>query len=258
MDDRPEERRRRGPLDEGEPEETTRQVPADDQRTRQVPLEDDPEQTQRIPRERSDPETRVIRTSRGGQEDTVSFPRGYLEAAHEREARLRDMYGGIDWLAGFVGWIIAGVALTFLSLLASVVLVPLGFTLELDPGALGATAITGLIIIGVLLFVAYYAGGYVAGRLARFDGGRNGAMVVVWGLVLGVLLAVAASFLPGEIFGFVQQFVTGSVVPAIGGLAGTGFLGLGILAGVILIALLGGFLGGRAGSRFHRRIDHTT
>jgi hypothetical protein len=249
MDERPEERRRRGPLDEGETGETTRRVSP----------EGDADRTQRIPRGDADEErTRVIRS---GDEESHTRPysaRGYLEAAEERHARLRDLYGGVDWLASFVGWIVAGVVLGFLSLIASVVLIPLGFTLDIGAEDLGATTITGLIIIGVLLFAGYFAGGYVAGRMARFDGGRNGAMVVVWGLLVSIVLGAAAAFLPGELFGAVQQFVAGTVVPAVGGLAGTGFVGLGILVGVLAVSLLGGFLGGRAGSNFHTRIDYTT
>ena len=43
---------------------------------------------------------------------------------------------------------------------------------EAQPGAAGITAAT----VGVLvLTLAFYTGGYVAGRLARFDGGRKGS-----------------------------------------------------------------------------------
>ena len=43
--------------------------------------------------------------------------------------------------------------------------------------AIGADPATGTVVTVAVLLVAYYAGGYVAGRLARFDGARNGFLV---------------------------------------------------------------------------------
>jgi hypothetical protein len=37
-----------------------------------------------------------------------------------------------------------------------------------------------------------------------------------------------------------------------------GGTGIGIIAGAVVVALLGGYLGGRAGSRYHTEIDRTT
>lgn len=252
MDDRGEERRRGGPLGEGNSEEETRQVP----------VSGEEERTQRVPLHETDPSTRVIRTPGGAVGDTAvgaqGYPRGYLEAAAEREARLRDMYGGIDWLASFVGWVVAAVAGAFLSLVASFILIPLGFSFNLGPGGLTPAAITGLVTVGVVLFLAYFVGGYVAGRMARFDGGRNGMLVVLWGIVISILMVVLASFLPGGVFQAIQGFVAGNLVPAIGSLGKLGLIGAGIVVGVLVIELLAGFLGGRMGSGYHSNIDHTT
>ena len=137
MSDRPqegrEERRRTGPLGD------------EDDETRQVPTENDPEATRRVRsgedassetrREAQEPsqeenETRVIRvpdhpdTTR----DATPYPRGYFEAAEEREDRLRDMYGGVDWLASFLGFIFAIVLGALFSAVAGLVLVPFGIT----------------------------------------------------------------------------------------------------------------------------------
>ena len=147
-EDRPEERRRTGPLgDDGNAEET-RQVPRQDVdagTTRQAPTgpsgqtgqgQSPSPETERIPQRSAgeDKETRVIRTpggSGGGpgggpgsgpggpaRQDATPYPRGYFEAADEREDRLRDMYGGVDWLASFLGFIVALVASAFFSLIA--------------------------------------------------------------------------------------------------------------------------------------------
>ncbi len=252
------ERRRTGPLREGDETEETRvsPPPGGEGETRR--------DTQRSDREEAR-ETRAMRrpTERGGdrQETAAGQPRGYFEAMEEREERLRDIYGGIDWLASFLGFVFALVAGIVLSGIAGLVLVPLGFSLNLGSGTLGPAAITGLVVIGVALFLTYFFGGYVSGRLARFDGGLNGIMLVLWTLVAGLLIVLAggilSSFLPASFAEQLRSVVQGSVLPAFNNLVGIGAIGIGILIGAFLLALLGAFLGGRTGGRYHTDIDYT-
>jgi hypothetical protein len=282
-EDRPEERRRTGPLgDDGDAEET-RQVPRQDPdagETRRVPTEPSEQErgasreTERVPQrpagEAEDKETRVIRTPGGRsgapggttRPDSAPYPRGYFEDAQERENRLRDMYGGVDWLASFLGFIFAVVAGALFALIASLVLAPLGFTLNLGEGSIGAAVITGLVLVGILVFLTYFFGGYVAGRLARFDGGRNGAMLLLWSFLAVALLALAggilSGFLPADLSEGIRNFIQNNVLSTIGGLAGLGIVGIIVVVGGLLVALLGSFLGGRLGSRYHSEIDRTT
>ncbi len=262
-EDRPQERRRTGPLGD-DPEETRREEASGgasgDEPTRRVPLGgDDAERTARVPPgEEEARETRVIRTPGATDEQEVPYPRGYFEAAEEREARLRDMYGGVDWLAGFLGFVFAAVCGAFFSLIGGLVLGPFGGVDLAGVSRLGPAAITGLVILAVLIFLTYLFGGYVAGRLARFDGGRNGALTVLFTAVVVVLLVVVGGFLPGPAGDVVRDFIQGTVMPALGGVAESGAVGLAVLAGAVIVALLGGVVGGRLGSRYHSRIDRTT
>ena len=282
-EDRREERRRTGPL--GEDAETRREPSQESDATRQIPSRQPSEQeapeerepsrrlrrasqsgspqgSQAPPPQDEDKETRVIRTPGSGDTRESVYPRGYFEEAEEREARLRDMYGGVDWLASFLGFVFAVVVGALLSAVAGLVLVPLGFSPDLSADQFGPAIITGLVVIAVLLFLTYFFGGYVAGRLARFDGGRNGAMTVLWGIIITLLLTVVGGLfggmLPGDLIGRLQNFVRDGVAPAFQDLTGLGLVGLGIAVGVLLIELLGGFLGGRAGARYHTEIDRTT
>ena len=252
-EDRTEDRRRRtGPLGgTGDDPEVTRRVPAS--------REAGEGETRRVPQGEA-AETRVIRTpgSPGSQTEEQVYPGGYFEANEEREERLRDIYGGVDWLASFVGCIIAVVTALVLLALASLVLVPLGFTLNLGGRQIGTAIITGLVVVGLALLLAYLFGGYVAGRMARFDGGRNGMMSVAWSLALVLLVAAVGSFLPGRFFEVLQGFVQTTVLPTVGGLTELGLIGAGIIAGALLLTILGGFLGGRLGTRYHATIDRTT
>jgi hypothetical protein len=277
-EDRPEERRRTGPLGgEAGSEETRREPPGepDAEPTRQSPVqrsgqaEEAPSrETERVPQrpsgETEDKETRVIRTPPGygtAQEDAGSYPRGYFEAAEEREDRLRDMYGGVDWLASFLGFVFVVVVGTLFSLIAGLVLAPLGFSVNLG-GEIGAAIITGLVLVAVLIFLTYFFGGYVAGRLARFDGGRNGAMLLLWTLAVALLAALAggifSNFLPAGISEGLRSFIQNDVLSTIGNLSQLGIVGILVAIGALLVALLGGFLGGRLGGRYHAEIDRTT
>jgi hypothetical protein len=273
-EDRPEERRRTGPL--GDDADARREPPgeAEGEPTGRVPPEQtDEEQTssreteqipQRTTGEPEDKETRVIRTPPGygtAAQDATTYPRGYFEAAEEREDRLRDMYGGVDWLASFLGFVFAIVAGVVFSVIAGLVLAPLGFSVELG-GEIGAAAVTGLVLVGILVFLTYFFGGYVAGRLARFDGGRNGAMLLLWSgvtvLVLALVNAILASFLPSTISDEINNFIQNQLLSTIGSLSQLGVVGVVVFVGALLLALLGGFLGGRLGSRYHAEIDRTT
>jgi MFS family permease len=208
-----------------------------------------------------DNETRVIREPRHPDttRDATPYPRGYFEAAEEREDRLRDMYGGVDWLASFLGFVFAIVLGAVFSAVAGLVLVPFGITPDLSGGRIGASVITGLALLGVLIFLTFFFGGYVAGRLARFDGGRNGAMVLVWMFIVVVILSLAAAifsgFLPAGMAGGIANLVD-RIVSTADNLAGV--VGLVTAAAALLLALLGGTLGGRMGSRYHTEIDRAT
>jgi hypothetical protein len=197
----------------------------------------------------------VIRTPGTSEDDVMPYT---------REERLRDVYGGVDWLASFIGCVFALVCGSVLLLLFSgLVLGPLGFTLDLAGRGIDAAMITGFVVVGLTLLLAYFVGGYVAGRLVRFDGGRNGAATVVWSILLGVIFVffgavLLGSFLPGTVFGTVQGFLQGTVLPSISGLIAAGIVGAGIALGAFVLMLLGGFLGGRLGHRYHTQIDETS
>jgi hypothetical protein len=280
-EERPEERRRTGPLGGDEAQET-RQAPrtgngspgTEGEPTQRFSPEEDRRDAGREGNdvtERSAPpeerETRVIRAGARTEDQRTgelseadaagAYPRGYFEAADERESRLRDMYGGVDWLASFLGFVFAAVAGTFLGGIAGVIVAPLGFSVDLGEGSFGATAITGLVVVAVIIFLTYLFGGYVAGRLARFDGGRNGAMTVAWSIIMAAVVAVVGFFsLP--ILDVFRDFVRGSVVTVLGDLVAAGLVGIIVLLGAFLAALLGGLAGGRLGSRYHREIDRTS
>ena len=102
-----------------------------------------------------------------------------------------------------------------------------------------------------MLGVAYLGGGYVAGRLARFDGARNGVATWLVGLVVSVAVAIG-----GAVAGARFDVMSRVEIPSIA--LPTGALTIGGIVLVVVIAivcLLTATLGGRAGERYHRRVD---
>jgi MFS family permease len=185
------------------------------------------------------------------------------EGAHSTKGTARDAidaqrsrYGGIKWGAAFFGWLSANGLAVLLVALLSAAGVAVGLTQGVPSTEEAAQeadtiGVAGGIVLLVILFLAYLAGGYVAGRMARFDGARQG--VAVW--VIGLLVVIALAVL-GLLFGAqynVLQQLNLPRIPIDEGTATTG--GLIALAAVLLVTLLGAVLGGKIGDRYHRRVD---
>jgi hypothetical protein len=168
--------------------------------------------------------------------------------------RQREEFGGLSWGSAFFGWLVAvGLAVLLIALLSAAG-AAVGLTETSADEATGSAdtiGIVGGILLLVVLAVAYYAGGYVGGRMARFNGPRQGFAVWLLGLVVTVVLAVAGVLLGAE------YNVLGSLnlprIPVDEGSLTTG--GLIALAAVLIGTLLAAVAGGKAGSRYHRKVD---
>jgi MFS family permease len=168
----------------------------------------------------------------------------------------RSRYGGIKWGAAFFGWLSANGLAVLLVALLSAAGVAVGLTQGVPTTGeatqeAGTIGIVGGIVLLAILFLAYLAGGYVAGRMARFDGARQGVAVWVIGLLVVVALAVAGLAF-GSQYNVLQQLNLPRI-PIDEGTATTG--GIIALVAVLLVTLLGAVLGGKIGDRYHRRVD---
>jgi hypothetical protein len=172
-------------------------------------------------------------------------------------ARQKKRFGGVKWGSAFFGWLTAiGTAVLLTALVAAAATV---FDLSW-PGGPGQTpaqldragetvSVTGAIIAAVVLFVAYYCGGYVAGRMARFSGPKQGIAVWIWTIVMIVLGAIIAVVTKAH-------FTIPDGLPRLPMKDGT-LTAAGIVSALIVLAvsLAGAILGGVAGMRFHRKVD---
>jgi hypothetical protein len=177
--------------------------------------------------------------------------------AAEARAIQRERWGGADGTAIFFGWLSAlGLAALLLAIVAAAG-TSLGFAngvSEQDATNNANTiGIVGAAILVVILLLAYYCGGYVAGRMARFDGGRQGFRVWLLGLIVTIVAAVAG-WIGGEKYNVFHQLNLPRI-PVDEGDITTGAI---ITLAVVLIGtLLAAMAGGKAGDRYHRRVDAT-
>ena len=177
-------------------------------------------------------------------------------AARDAVAVQRDRFGGIKWGAAFFGWLSAnGLAVILLALLSAAG-VALGLANDVDTADEAAqqaetVGLSGGIAVLVALFLAYLAGGYVAGRMARFDGVKQGLATWLIGLIVVLLLAVAGAVL-GAQYNVLSQLNLPRI-PVDEGTATTA--GIVTLLAILLVTLLGAIIGGKIGDRFHRKID---
>ena len=170
------------------------------------------------------------------------------ESVYSRE---RAEFGGIKFGVAFFGWLTATGLLAMLSAIAAAIFATFGFDADTVVEADFAAALTSAIVLLAILFVSYLAGGYVAGRMARFAGAKQGVAVWIWGMVVtGVLIAVAA--IAGSQLDVLSN---AGVIPQIAFGPDQMLATVLTIAGVIVVSLLGAVLGGIAGMRFHRRVD---
>ena len=184
---------------------------------------------------------------------------GATGATTVTEARViqHDRFGGADGTAIFFGWLSAlGLAALLLAVVGAAG-TRLGYANDVSTSDAtnnaGTIGIVGAALLVVILLLAYSCGGYVAGRMARFDGARQGFRVWLLGLLVTVAAAVAG-WIGGSQYNVFEQLH----LPRIPVSEGTITTGAIITLAVVLVGtLLAAIAGGKAGDRYHARIDAT-
>ncbi len=176
------------------------------------------------------------------------------ERMHAVRARQREEFGGINWGAAFFGWLVAiGLGALLVGLLAAAG-AAVGLTDLPTDDSIGDSREIGLggaiALLGALA-LSYFGGGYVAGRMSRFDGARQGIGAWLIGLVVTVVLAAAGALLGAE-YNVLDQLNLPALPVGDAELATGGAIALAVvLAGTLVAAMAGG----KAGERYHRKVD---
>ncbi|MDM4764276.1 hypothetical protein QT381_14810 [Galbitalea sp. SE-J8] len=189
---------------------------------------------------------------------TMAAPASVDLDRHRVLERERAEFGGFKWGSGFFGWLSAvGLTTIILAVVAGTGLaLGLGAPADLTDGTLpelsAPIGIGGLVVVLVALFVSYFAGGYVAGRMARFSGVKQGIAVWLWSIAAAVVAAIVAA-IAGASF---DPLGTTNAFPRIP-IAEGDLTAIGIATAVLaaIVPLVAAIAGGASGMRYHRRID---
>jgi hypothetical protein len=170
------------------------------------------------------------------------------ETAARLRARQHDEFGGIHWGSAFFGWLVTvGMAAILIGLLSAA---GAAFGLS-DVNDAETIGVAGGILLVVVLAAAYYCGGYVSGRMSRFDGAQQGVAVWMLGLAVTVVLALA-----GTLFGAEYNVFEQLNLPRIPVDEGSLTAGAAVaLVGVVVVTLGAAMAGGIFGERFHHRVE---
>jgi len=202
-----------------------------------------------------DDRTEILRPD---ADDTAAVPAGRgPNLRHDVVAREKEQFGGIKFGSAFFGWLTATGMAVILTALVAAAGAAVGLATNVDATDVNAeqaqpVGIVGAIALVVILFLSYYCGGYVAGRMARFNGAKQGVAVWLWALIIAILAAILGA-VAGSQFNILANLNSFPRIPVNEGALTAG----GIITAIVvaLIALAGAVLGGIAGMRFHRKVD---
>jgi hypothetical protein len=179
---------------------------------------------------------------------TITSDRSTLPTKERVDPSYRGFKGG----AAFFGWIVAIGLIALLTGIVGALAAAADYALTIDwNSSAGTVGITSAAVLLVILAIAYYNGGYVAGRLARFDGARQGFGVWLIGIVVTAVVAGLAA-LAGSQYDVLDRVNLPSV-PIDDRTLTTG--GVVVMIAAVVLTLLAALIGGMAGQRYHQRID---
>ena len=172
-------------------------------------------------------------------------------------AREKAEFGGMKFGSAFFGWLTAtGTAVLLTALVAGT-----GSALGLGDQAAEAVegtspnadtiGIVGAIAVLVILLVGYYCGGYVAGRMSRFSGAKQGLAVWLWAVVIAIVVAIIGALAGGQ-YNVLSNLDTFPRIPIDEGDLTAGGIITAVLA--VVVSLVGAVLGGLGGMRYHRKV----
>jgi hypothetical protein len=171
---------------------------------------------------------------------------------HDRMT-VAERFGGVDTPAALGGLFAAVGMLAFLGAVIAATSIPFQLNAFDIEGNLTELGWAGIAMAVLVVFVAFFFGGWVAGRMARFNGVMNGVGVGLWMLLLMAVSAAAGAFIeerynvlqPAALPDWFTQFRAEDVTT------------MAIVAGILGLAaiFLGAALGGAVGEKYNREVD---
>ncbi|GAA1551367.1 hypothetical protein GCM10009789_01370 [Kribbella sancticallisti] len=164
-------------------------------------------------------------------------------------------YRGFKFGAAFFGWLVMLSMAALITVLIAGAGIGISNVLDYTRAdaerQAGTAAMVAAAVLVLAVSIAFYTGGYVAGRLARFDGARQGFGVWMFSLLLAALAAGLGAY-ANSLYDLVDR-VDRPDVPLSNDDLLTG--GLITAAALLMLPLLAALLGGKTGQRYHDKID---
>ena len=181
--------------------------------------------------------------------------RGDPVRAESELSPFRRRFGGGDIVASLLGMLTALGAIVLLGALfaAGAANVDLQMNLLNQEGALDEVEVVGAIAAAAVIFVSFLLGGIAAGRISRYDGGVNGVGAALWFLLLLAVFAALGAWVGEEYNAFAAADLPNWIAQIDVDEVTTAAIVISIVS--ILLMLAGGYLGGRIGESYHRRVD---
>lgn len=166
-----------------------------------------------------------------------------------------DRYGKTDLLASLLGMFAGFGVLVFVSALIAAGAGGIDYQLNVinAEGNLDEASAIGLGVAALVVFASFVAGGFAAGRMARYSGGLNGLGAGLWMILLVAIFAALGAWVGAEYNAF-----SGADLPNwFAQVDADELTTMAIVASAVLVAvtLLGGYVGGRLGETYHTRVD---
>lgn len=210
------------------------------------------------------PQDRAVADQRTGTEHTTGAHEPTVHAqrtartgpvAHSGHVEAKDRFGGTNWGSAFFGWLVAVGLTIILTGIVGAIVAGISDSTEVTQNQAqrqaGTIGIVAAVVLLVVLAISYYAGGYVAGRMSRFDGGRQGLGVWIIGLVV-TLVAIGLGALFGNQYNIFDR-VNLPRIPVSTDQLSTGGVITAVL--VLVLTLLLAMAGGKMGQRYHNKVD---
>ena len=107
-----------------------------------------------------------------------------------------ERFGRSDFLASLLGMFTGLGVLIFLSSLIAAGAGGIDYQLNvLNPeGGLDEASVVGLVVAALVVFLSFIAGGFAAGRMARYSGGINGFGAGLWMILLVAAFAAVGAW----------------------------------------------------------------
>lgn len=175
-----------------------------------------------------------------------------VETGKDRKVLARDAgMGQVSLISILAGTLVAFATFALLLAVAAGILAAVGVdTAALTSNDWERLGIGGGIVAALVLFLSYFFGGYISGRMARRAGALNGGLVFLTAILIGLVIAVVVG----------SQADTEAVARDLRVLgvptSGSEYGDIGTVAGIaaIVAMLLGAILGGLAGERWHGKL----